>query len=70
MTDNQIEHMVRRFLQWKLPEHFSPDCGISFDPIYNPQDPPTRYKPVGTNLFTYPQAEAMVRHMLEELPQP
>ena len=30
MTDDQINHMVSRFLQWKLPENFSPDCGITF----------------------------------------
>jgi hypothetical protein len=30
MTDDQIKHMVNRFLNWRLPESFSPDCGISF----------------------------------------
>lgn len=30
MTEDQIKHMVNRFLQWKLPEHFRPDAGISF----------------------------------------
>lgn len=25
MTDDQIKHMVNRFLGWKLPENFNPD---------------------------------------------
>jgi hypothetical protein len=70
MTDDQIKHMVNRFLMWRLPEHFNPDCGIHFDadaPLK--MDPRNRrYEPVGTNLFCYDQAEAMVRHMLEGLP--
>jgi hypothetical protein len=33
MTEAQIKHMVDRFLMWKLPEHFNPDDGISFDPV-------------------------------------
>lgn len=63
MTEDQIKHMVNSFLRWKLPEHFNPDCGISFDPSYRSQ-----HGPVGTNLFDYNQAEAMVRHMIEGLP--
>ena len=35
MNDEQIKHMVDRFLGWRLPEHFRPDAGISFDPFYN-----------------------------------
>src|SRR5206468_1984762 len=31
LTDEQIKHMVNRFLAWRLPEHFNPDCGIHFD---------------------------------------
>jgi hypothetical protein len=74
MTDEQIKHMVSRFLQWKLPEDFSPDAGISFQREYNVEWnakrglPPSRSEPVGTNLLTYTQAEAMVRHMLEGMP--
>lgn len=52
-------------LTWKLPEHFNPDCGISFDESYRSQ-----HGPVGTNLLTYTQAESMVRHMLEGVPDP
>lgn len=61
-TDAQIKHMVDRFLQWKLPATFAPDCGIKFERHPN-QDP------VGTNLFTAVEAEAMVRHMLEGMPE-
>jgi hypothetical protein len=77
MTDEQIKHMVERFLSWRLPENFSPDAGISFKPEYNDSpgamkalgiDKPMRHEPVGTNLLDYTQAEAMVRHMLAGLP--
>jgi hypothetical protein len=74
MTDEQIKHMVQRFLQWKLPENFHPDAGISFEPFYNVEwnakqgRPPSRNEPSGTNLFGADQAEAMVRHMIEGMP--
>ncbi|WP_292411360.1 hypothetical protein [Mesorhizobium sp.] len=74
MTEEQIKHMVSRFLLWKLPQNFSPDAGISFTPEYNVEwnakqgKPPQRHEPVGTNLFDAAQAEAMVRHMLEGMP--
>lgn len=74
MTDEQIKHMVDRFLMWKLPEHFHPDAGISFQPLYNVEfnakqgKPPQRHEPVGTNLLSATQADEMVRHMLEGLP--
>jgi rubredoxin len=69
MDDAQVKHMVDRFLCWKLPEHFAPDAGISFDPVYNKgSQHEGRHQPVGTNLFCATQAEEMVRHMLEDLP--
>jgi hypothetical protein len=71
MTDEQIKHMVNRFLMWRLPENFHPDAGISFKPTFNDHLPvPTKYNPTGTNLFGADQAEAMVRYMVEGLPQP
>jgi len=71
MTEAQIKHMVDRFLMWKLPEHFNPDDGISFDPVASKGTPyEFRRSPSGTNLFSAEQATAMVRHMLEGLPQP
>ena len=71
MTEAQIKHMVDRFLMWKLPEHFNPDDGISFDPVASKGTPyEFRRSPSGTNLFSAEQATAMVRHMLEGVPQP
>lgn len=69
MTDEQIEHMTQRFLGWKLPENFNPDDGITFTPVKNEGTAHEfRHRPIGTNLFDYTQAKAMVRHMLEGLP--
>lgn len=74
MTDEQIKYMVDRFLSWRLPETFQPDAGISFSPDYNVEfnaargKPPARHNPVGTNLFTAPEAEAMIRHLVDGLP--
>jgi hypothetical protein len=69
--DIATEHMVQRFLRWRLPENFSPDNGISFKPTFNDhmEGGPMQHNPVGTNLFDYEQAKAMVLHMLESLPK-
>lgn len=67
MTDADIKKMVDRFLTWKLPADFSPDGGISFKPTFNDHLPtPMRHEPIGTNLFTAAQADAMIRHLLGE----
>ena len=69
MNDDQIKHMVNRFLSWKLPETFAPNSGITFERFANAGTPyEFRREPVGTNLLDAVQAEAMVRHMLEGLP--
>ena len=69
MTDDLIKHMTNRFLQWKLPEDFHPDAGISFKPDFNEHtNHPMRHEPTGTNLLNFAQAEAMVRHMVEGAP--
>jgi hypothetical protein len=68
MNDTQIKHMVERFLMWRLPSTFHPDAGISFSPPFAGEPMRTRHWPVGTNLLDYTQAEAMVRHMTEGLP--
>ena len=69
MTNQQIKHMVDRFLGWRLPENFSPDAGISFKPTFNDHLPqPMKYEPSGTNLFDATQADAMVRYMVEGMP--
>jgi hypothetical protein len=66
VTDEQIRFMAERFLAWSLPEDFSPDNGISVKlPNYAPN---VHWQPTGTNLFSYAQAETMVRHMIEGLP--
>lgn len=70
MTEDQIKHMVNRFLGWKLPANFSPDAGISFKADYNEHTAhPAKHEPSGTNLFDATQADAMVRYMIEELPR-
>jgi len=66
MTENQIKHMVSRFLEWKLPRDFSPDCGISYKRFAS--NGLTVDWPTGTNLFNEPQADAMVRYMAEGMP--
>ena len=67
MTEEQIKHMVNRFLGWRLPKPWNPDNGITFAPIGNKGHPTAEYRrePMGTNLFDATQAEAMVRYMLE-----
>lgn len=69
MTEAQIKYMVDRFLCWRLPENFSPDGGISFKRTYNEHTAyPMKYEPVGTNLLDASQADAMVRHMIDGMP--
>lgn len=66
LTENQIKHLVDRFLGWHLPQDFSPDAGISYTrPNY-----PASWSPTGTNLLDSTQADAMVRYMLAEMPEP
>lgn len=62
----QIGAMVDRFLAWKLPADFSPDCGISFKRVYNESSPfgPRNHEPIGANLLTKDQARAMLEHVL------
>ena len=66
MTNTQIQHMVNRFLGWRLPEDFKPDGGISFTPTFNVGTPfQSWHQPSGTNLLNASQAEAMIRHLIE-----
>lgn len=69
MTEDQIKHMVNRFLGFKLPDNFRPDGGISFQALGN-EGTEHQYKrqPTGTNVLDATQAEAMVRHMVDGLP--
>ncbi len=70
LNDEQIKHMVDRFLMWKLPEDFHPDGGVTFEREYRGYGG-TMHKcePIGTNVLTAIQAKAMVLHMLEGLPE-
>ena len=61
MEKNLIDKMVDRFLCWKLPEDFAPDCGISFSPTHGFGTP---HWPIGTNLLTAEQAKQMFEHCL------
>jgi hypothetical protein len=60
-----VDHAVDRFLGWKLPQDFSPDCGISFTPLGHPNCWPT-----GTNLLHAGQAKAMFEYCLAQQEQP
>lgn len=62
-AENVVDHMVNRFLCWKLPQDFAPDAGISFAPLTDPAWTHDIW-PIGTNLLHAGQAKAMVEHML------
>jgi hypothetical protein len=66
MTDEQIKHMVEKFLVWKLPDDFNPDGGISFQRVFNEGTPyESVSSPSGTNLLNYTQAKLMICHILD-----
>lgn len=70
MTEEQIKHMVNRFLGYRLPENFRPDGGIAFEKFGNKGTPHQyTHAPSGTNLLDADQATAMVRHIIEGMPQ-
>jgi len=70
MTEEQIKHMTERFLHWKLPDDFSPDGGIEFNKTIRAGTMHEyTFSPIGTNLLTFTQAQAMIRYMLEDLPK-
>lgn len=56
--------MVQRFLGWRLPDTFAPDCYISFDKEGLKRMGNGSHWPVGTNLFTDPEARAMLEYVL------
>jgi hypothetical protein len=56
-----IQKMVDRFLSWKLPETFGPDCFVSFDRMAAKH---SGSWPVGTNLFNADEARAMFEYVL------
>src|SRR5690554_376594 len=61
VSEEVIKAAVDRFLQWKLPEDFYPDGGVSFDGAYDYDSP---HWPVGTNILTAEQAEQMLKECL------
>ena len=59
---NQMDAMVNRFLMWRLPENFWPDCFVSFD---REKAKANQIWPVGTNLLGADEARAMLEHVLD-----
>ena len=54
------EEMITRFLQWKLPQDFYPDCWVSFD-----REKAQEYQwPTGTNLLHAGQVREMLEFVL------
>ena len=68
MTEDQIKHMVDRFLSWRLPQPWNPDNGIRYERPNYSHAPADHDWPTGTNLFDGQQATEMVRYMLQGLP--
>lgn len=58
--------MVDRFLGWRLPDDFSPDGGVTFNPV---QYGTVTAWPSGTNLFNATQARAMLEFVHANPPQ-
>ncbi|MCA3233809.1 MAG: hypothetical protein INH06_16090, partial [Cupriavidus sp.] len=56
------DEMVSRFLGWKLPQDFYPDCYVSFD--RDKASAPNASWPTGTNLLHAGQARAMLEYVL------
>lgn len=62
-----VARMVDRFLGWKLPKDFNPDCGITFKPESDYQHSEygrAKYEPTGTNLFTVEQATKLFEYLM------
>lgn len=62
--DPEMNAMVDRFLGWKLPQDFSPDCGIAFDGRKDDEWNKNKTWPVGTNLFTADQVKSMLEYVV------
>lgn len=67
IEEKLVNRMVDRFLGWRLPETFHPDCGISFEPVSSKgTEYEGKHEPTGTNLFTAQEAREMFRFVLED----
>ncbi len=53
--------MIDRFLSWRLPDDFAPDCYVTFD---RDRAKANNGWPIGTNLLTAEQALAMLAYVL------
>lgn len=60
-----VKTAVDRFIGWKLPYDFYPDCYIEFD---RAKANAMGSWPIGTNLFTVDQAKAMFEYALSAFP--
>lgn len=58
----QMDAIVSRFLGWRLPPTFSPDCFVTFD---RERAMANQSWPIGTNLLTADEARAMLEHVLD-----
>lgn len=56
-----VKRATNRFLGWKLPDGFTPDCFVSFD---KERAKANHSWPTGTNLFSFDQAREMFAHAL------
>jgi hypothetical protein len=68
MKTQITDEMVSRFLNWKLPTDFCPDCGITFkreSDYDHPEFGRTKYEPTGTNLLDAKQAREMLEHVAQ-----
>ena len=63
MSTKVTDEMVSRFLCWKLPQDFHPDCYVSFDREKASQGS----WPTGTNLLHAGQAREMLEHVAAPL---
>lgn len=63
---NVTDEMVQRFLCWRLPDTFAPDCYISFDREGLKKMGNGSHWPTGTNLLNDPEARAMLKHVLRD----
>lgn len=64
LTKEELRAAVDKFLCYRMPDDFYPDCGITFN-----RESLAPWKgvvwPVGTNLLTAAQAEDMLRAILD-----
>jgi len=61
-----VEEMARRFLGWRIPDSFSPDCYVMFD---RERAKANNSWPIGTNIFSLDEAMKMVNYLLDEADQ-